>query len=157
MKQCHKMVCVVNPYSGNGRTARKWPELAAIIENQIGPFELLKTQRAGDATVLVRQALRDGYDRIVSVGGDGTHHEVLNGFFDGLLPINPRAAMAILPMGTASDLARTLHIPKGKKAIPHLVSDRVVAADLGRVSFTLPNGGQQFLYFINTCLSRTPC
>jgi len=151
MKQCHKMACVVNPYSGNGRTERKWPELAAIIENQIGPFELLKTQRAGDATVLVRQALRDGYDRIVSVGGDGTHHEVLNGFFDGLLPINPRAAMAILPMGTASDLARTLHIPKGKKAIPHLVSDRVVAADLGRVSFTLPNGGQQFLYFINTC------
>ena len=151
MKQPHKMACVVNPYSGNGRTARKWPELAALIEDQIGPFEFLRTQQAGDATGLVRQALRDGYDRIVSVGGDGTHHEVLNGFFDGLLPINPRAALAILPMGTGSDLARTLHIPKGRKAVPHLVSDRVVAADLGRVSFTLPGGGQKFLYFINTC------
>ena len=150
-KQRHKIAVVVNPYSGNGRTARKWPELAALIENQIGPFAFLETKHASDATGLVRQALRDGYDRIISVGGDGTHHEVLNGFFDGLLPINPRAAMAILPMGTGSDLARTLHIPKGPKAIPHLVSDRVVAADLGRVSFTLPNGGQQFLYFINIC------
>jgi YegS/Rv2252/BmrU family lipid kinase len=151
MKQQRKIAAIVNPYSGNGRTAKKWPELAALIENQIGPFAFLETQRAGDATGLVRQALRDGYDRIISVGGDGTHHEVLNGFFDGLLPINPRAAMAILPMGTGSDLARTLHIPKGRKAIPHLVSDRVVAADLGRVSFTLPNGGQQYLYFINIC------
>ncbi len=150
MKAKHKLAVVVNPYSGNGRTAKRWPELAALIESRIGPFKFLQTQRAGDATNLVREALREGYDRIISVGGDGTHHEVVNGFFDGLMPINPRAAMAILPMGTGSDLARTLKIPKGRKAIPHLVSDRVVAADLGRVSFTLPDGGQQFLYFINT-------
>lgn len=151
MKQRHRIACVVNPYSGNGRTARKWPELAELIQKQIGPFKFLQTQRPGDATHLVQQALRDGYDRIISVGGDGTHHEVLNGFFDGLLPISPSAVMAILPMGTSSDLARTLHIPRGREAIPHLVSDRVVAADLGRVSFTLPNGGQQFLCFISTC------
>ncbi len=151
MEQRHRIAVVVNPYSGNGRTARQWPKVGRMLEDLLGDYLFLKTNHPGHATELVRQALRDGCDRIISVGGDGTHHEVLNGFFDGLLPINPRAAMAILPMGTASDLARTLHMPRGINAIPHLVSDRVVAADLGRMTFTLANGGQQFLYFINTC------
>ena len=148
----HKIAAVVNPYSGNGRTERRWPEIAKTVQELIGEFTLLRTERPGHATELVREALKDGYDRIISVGGDGTHHEVINGFFEGMLPINPRAAMAILPLGTGSDLARTLRMPKGKAAIPHLVSDRIVAADLGRVTFTLPGGaGQAFLYFINTC------
>ena len=151
MKQRHKIAVVVNPYSGNGKTARQWPRIGNMIEDLIGEYTFLKTHHPGHATDLVRQALREGYDRIISVGGDGTHHEVLNGFFDGLLPINPRAAMAILPMGTGSDLARTLHMPRGLNAVPHLVSDRVVAADLGRVTFSLRDGGQHFLYFINTC------
>jgi len=147
----YKMAAIVNPYSGNGRTAKKWPTLAASIEERIGEVTLMQTERPLHATELVREALRNGYDRIISVGGDGTHHEVLNGFFDGLLPINPRASMAILPVGTGSDLARTLNIPKGERAIPQLVSDRIIAADLGRVTFSLPEGGQRFLYFINTC------
>jgi len=151
METSHKIAFVVNPYSGNGKTARRWPKLAEAIQEEIGEFILLKTERSGHATELVQQALRDGYDRIVSVGGDGTHHEVLNGFFDGMIPINPRAAMAILPMGTGSDLARTLNIPKGLKALPYLASDWVTVADLGRVTFTLPEGGQHYLYFINTC------
>lgn len=152
MKNKHKVAIIMNPYSGNGRTARQWPKLAALVREQVGEFTFLETKHPGHATELVREALRSGHDRIISAGGDGTHHEVINGFFDGLMPVSPRAAMAILPMGTGSDLARTLRMPRGAKAIPHLVSDRVVGADLGRVTFTLPGGtGQDFLYFINTC------
>jgi len=152
MKNKHKIAVIMNPYSGNGRTARQWPKVAAMVRDQVGEFTFLETKHPGHATELVREALRGGHDRIISAGGDGTHHEVINGFFDGLMPVSPRAAMAILPMGTGSDLARTLRMPRGVKAIPHLASDRVVAADLGRVTFTLPGGaGQDFLYFINTC------
>jgi len=152
VKGTHKIAAVVNPYSGNGRADRQWPDIARMIEDMVGDFTFLRTERPGHATELVRQALKEGCERIISVGGDGTHHEVINGFFEGLLPINPRAAMAIMPLGTGSDLARTLRMPKGRAAIPHLVGDRVVAADLGRVTFTLPDGsGQSFLYFINTC------
>jgi YegS/Rv2252/BmrU family lipid kinase len=147
----HKIAVVVNPFSGNGRTARQWPKVAGMFEDLMGDFAFLQTEHPGHATNLVRQALREGYDRIISVGGDGTHHEVLNGFYDGMLPVNPRAAMAIMPLGTGSDLARTLGMPKGLNAVPHLVSDHVVTADLGRATFSLPGGGQQYLYFINTC------
>lgn len=152
MKQTgHKIAVVVNPFSGNGRTARRWPRISGMLKDLVGDFTVLHTKHRGHATELVRNALRDGYDRIVSAGGDGTHHEVINGFFDGLLPVNPRAALAILPMGTGSDLARTLRIPKGLNALPCVAGDHIVSADLGRVSYMLPDGRQQFSYFITIC------
>lgn len=146
-----KTAVIVNPYSAGGRTGARWPSLSSVVERQIGDFATFQTQRPGHASDLVRQALCDGYDRILSVGGDGTHHEVINGFFDGLLPVNPRAVLAILPLGTGSDLARTLGLPSGEAAVPYLDSDRVVHADLGRVTFSSPDGAQNYCYFINTC------
>lgn len=65
------------------------------------------------ATELTRQALQKGCDLVVSVGGDGTHNEVVNGFTpDG--PVRPEAQLGFISMGTGSDLIKTLQIPKGQ-------------------------------------------
>jgi diacylglycerol kinase family enzyme len=63
--------------------------------------EFVETAGPGDATRRVREALRAGVEQVVSVGGDGTHHEVLNGFFeeDGR-PVREGAVLAPLPGGT---------------------------------------------------------
>jgi diacylglycerol kinase family enzyme len=42
-------------------------------------FDMVHTQAAGEAIQLARQAVDDGYDTIVAVGGDGTANEVVNG------------------------------------------------------------------------------
>ena len=151
MTSAAKIAAIVNPNSASGRTAHRWPALAREVERHIGDFATFQTQYAGHATELVRKALREGYDRIISVGGDGTHHEVVNGFFDGLLPVNPRAVMAILPLGTGSDLARTLKISNTEAMIPHLTSENTLLADVGRVTFSTEGNGQRIMHFINTC------
>ena len=47
------------------------------------------------------------YDVLISCGGDGTLHEVINGVMkSGSQPI-----VAIFPFGTCNDVARTLNIP----------------------------------------------
>lgn len=47
------------------------------------------------------------YDILISCGGDGTLHEVINGVMkSGFQPI-----IAILPFGTCNDVARTFNIP----------------------------------------------
>ena len=48
----------------------------------------------------------------MAVGGDGTVSEVANGFFDGDVPINPEAELAVIPRGSGCDFVKTFGIPK---------------------------------------------
>lgn len=144
-----KIAVIMNPQSANGDTGRRWPVVQQAIAGVIGPFEPLVTERPGHAVELTRQALKDGCDRIVSVGGDGTHHEVLNGFFEDYLPINPEASLVIVPQGTGSDFARLLGLTRESDALPLIASDHVIKSDVGRVTFTRPEGGTAARYFIN--------
>lgn len=68
------------------------------------------TFEAGDAARMAREAGEAGAELVVAAGGDGTLNEVVNGLLDdggaGRLP-----RVAILPLGTANDLAHALEIP----------------------------------------------
>ncbi len=108
--------------------------MAPRVHDAIGEFTLLETQRAGHAPELVSQALRDGFDRIVCVGGDGTIFECVNGFFDASGPINIDATFGIIPFGTGCDFARSVDVPKGEGAIPALAANKIATIDTCRLS-----------------------
>ena len=78
---------LVNPASANGRTGKRWPELAAALRKNVGEFEVGFTDGPLQAADRVREALQKGADLVVSVGGDGTHNEVVNGFFASLMTL----------------------------------------------------------------------
>lgn len=149
---CERVAVIYNPHSAHGRTGRRWPQLEAAIRAQLGDVTVFATEAPRHATALTQAALRQGCTRIISVGGDGTHFEVANGFFDNDLAINPDAVMAILPHGTGSDLPRTLGLPRHfHAALPYAVGGKVLAADLGRLICTAEDGTEQHWYFQNTC------
>ncbi len=149
MKNQRRAAVIVNPRAANGRTGKQWPRIESQVRQALQEFTPLITEGPGHAEELTRNALREGHERIVSVGGDGTHHEVVNGFFEGDKPVNPDAHMAILPQGTGSDLARTLGITMGAGALEVLGQDHALAADVGRARFALPGGGEKSEYFLN--------
>jgi diacylglycerol kinase (ATP) len=94
---------VVNPAAGNGSALR----LVAWIREQIASrpdTTLVITDRPGDAETRVTLAVREGRERVVAVGGDGTVQEVVNGLLTGDAP----AELGIVPVGTGNDLARSL-------------------------------------------------
>jgi len=86
-----KTIVIVNPQAGNGRTEKIWPNIESALEKSIGSFEVLQTTCRGDATDLSRRILAVDTARIVAVGGDGHLNEVLNGFIENDLPVNPEA------------------------------------------------------------------
>ena len=57
-----------------------------------------------DLRRFVRQAIKDGTQRIVAGGGDGTLNAVVNAMIRG--DGRPKASLGILPLGTANDFAR---------------------------------------------------
>ena len=145
-----KIAAVVNPASANGVTARRWPEIARLLEQEGIVFDTYLTRGPGDATVHTRQLLEKGSDLIISVGGDGTANEVANGFFSAAGPVREGAAIAFISMGTGCDLIKTLGIPREPEAaVRHLVRASRRAIDVGRVSFTGHDGSAQTRYFMN--------
>jgi diacylglycerol kinase family enzyme len=146
-------VCV-NPASANGRTGERWAELAAALRAALGDFDVAMTRGPREAGELVRRAIRGGVEFVVSVGGDGTHNEVVQGFFDEStpdIPIRPGVALGIVPTGTGGDFRRSLGLPReATEAIACLGGPRRTA-DVGRLTYTGHDGGQRHAYFVNIC------
>lgn len=146
-----RVVCIINPAAAGGRAAAAWPGLEARLKRAGLSVEARFTTGPGDGAEQTRQALADGADTVVAVGGDGTIHEVVNGFFAGDLPINPNARLGVLPAGSGSDLVKTLGIPKDADgAVRVLAAGHTRPIDLGRAAFTNHQGQPEARWFVNT-------
>jgi YegS/Rv2252/BmrU family lipid kinase len=99
-----KIAVIVNPRACTDTPEDIYDQLAAV-ESDLH-VEIQTTQFPGHATHLARRYAETGFDIVTAVGGDGTANEVLNGL------IGTQTALAILPTGTANDLASFLKIPR---------------------------------------------
>jgi YegS/Rv2252/BmrU family lipid kinase len=129
-------VVIVNGEAGGGTVRRLWPRLLReIVAASAGRLSVRWTPCPEAATELTRTALHAGADRIVAVGGDGTLHEVVNGFFEDDRPIAPQAVLVHLPCGTGGDFRRALQVGNGLASAHQLRSPRIREIDLLRVRY----------------------
>ena len=96
------IVVIANPAAGNLETIRDCQER---VESIVGRWPVRITSHAGEAEVLARHAVEEGFGRIVAAGGDGTVNHVANGI------AGSDAALGILPMGTVNVFAMELGLP----------------------------------------------
>lgn len=121
--QQHKLVAIINPISGVGGKS----QMPSLITNKLSSdkfdIEIKFTENPGHATILAQDAVNEGCDIVLAVGGDGTVNEV------GRALCGTDTALAILPCGSGNGLARHLHIPmnveKALDALNHGSIDRV--------------------------------
>lgn len=142
---------VVNPKSAGGRTKREWEKLFPSLQNQLGNATTRYTLGIGDGINQTRQALDEGYSRIVSVGGDGTNNEVLNGFLqsDGT-PYKPHTQFAFFPMGSGGDFGRTLPCAENVQQLAEqLLRGQVNLIDVGKITFQTPKQANVERLFLN--------
>ena len=133
---------IVNPASQNGATGRYWPELRQALDRVLDRWDHEFTLAPGDGTRLASEAARQGYEMIVSVGGDGSMNEVVTGLFeaneDGSEPklIRDDLVLGGVRAGTGGDFAR-LHGLSHKipKCVQHLSGKNTVPCDLGWIEF----------------------
>ncbi len=103
------LIVIYNPAAGHRRAHALWRVLDILSGNGVR-VQLLRTERAGHATELARDA-RHSCDMLVAAGGDGTIAEVASGLSGG------RARLGIIPLGTANVLARELSLPTAPHAV----------------------------------------
>ncbi len=145
-----KTKVVINPYSANQSTAKQWASKHAFLKEKIGRFDAEFTTKALEATTITKKALKDGYKRIIAVGGDGTVNEVINGFFEDDMLINPEAVLSVIMTGTGGDFRKTAGISKSiNQAIDQLAHGIVRKIDIGKLTYTTLDGNKKSVYFDN--------
>jgi YegS/Rv2252/BmrU family lipid kinase len=141
---------IVNPRSAGGRTRGRWPAVEARLRERIGELDSVYTERLGHATELAREALREGFEQVVAVGGDGTVNEIVNGFFEDGRPINPTAVLGIVMLGTGGDLRRSLGMTgEIDDYVERLSQGSIRTIDLGRIETVGTDGRPQTRWFDN--------
>lgn len=98
-----RMLVIVNPFASSVS-----PQVRNLVVSALaGRYEVeaVDTQSRNHATDLVREAAHEGYDVVVSFGGDGTVNEVANGLAGSQTP------MTCLPGGATNVLCKMLGIP----------------------------------------------
>lgn len=145
-----KMYIIVNPVSANGTTAKEWPQHEAALKTSGFSFDVAFTGFPEHATDLARHAIKQGYRTIVSVGGDGTMNEVLNGFFENGKLVDKTARLVVFSRGTGCDFIRTLGIKKGMEdLISVLQRNNEQKVDVGVSRFKNYDGTIKTRYFLN--------
>ena len=92
---------ILNPAAHSDRAKRR----RARVESLARGCTVCASTSAAEAELLARNAAREGYDKIVAAGGDGTIHAVVNGL------AGSSATLGLLPIGTANVFALELGLP----------------------------------------------
>ncbi len=126
---------IANPWSGKGATGKRIPEIQQALEKYDLDYNLTLTERPWHAAELAQEAIGDGYDVVVAVGGDGTVNEVVNGILRCQEEKVGDAILGVLPLGRGNDFCFASGIPLDfNAACRTLAQARVRAQDAGRVS-----------------------
>jgi YegS/Rv2252/BmrU family lipid kinase len=140
---------VVNPNAGNGKGEKDQEKISSFLKKENIPFSLKFTERKGHAIDLTVYAINEGYRNIITIGGDGTLNEVVNGVFRSKISPTTDITLALIPVGTGNDWGRMFGIPLDyEKAVRIISEGKRQVHDIGLVSFY--NGTEkQERYFIN--------
>ncbi len=136
---------IVNPAAGAGRTAKKWPQIMSLLKSIGLRFEHDVTEAPRHAIELAKSAAKRGYELVVSVGGDGTINEIVNGLYDAG---NIKDVMlGIISTGTGSDYIRTTGTPRNtREACQRLLIPQKLLVDLGVVEYDIAGQATERLF-----------
>ena len=120
-------VCVIiNPVSGTESKKNIPEEVASAFDQTQFDVIIRITGYPGHATEIAKQAVKNKFAYVLTVGGDGTVNEVAKAL------VNTDTILGIIPFGSGNGLARDLRISMdSEKAIQTILDGNVRTIDYG--------------------------
>jgi len=123
---------IVNPSSGNRNISEKWEKIQQLLKTKKIDFSFAFTQFSKHEIELVAKAIQNGFRNIISIGGDGTLHHVVNGIMMQRYVKTSNITIAVIPLGTGNDWIKTYNIPNSiKKSIEIIHKKKRILQDIG--------------------------
>ena len=140
---------IVNPHAGSGKTMAAW----AVAEKRLAeldiPYAVTYTGYKSHAKELAWDAARNGYRRILAVGGDGSVHEIFTGVLTYCEVEGVPAAdfyLGVIPIGSGNDWIKSFQVPHDTLKVVDLISrSKFTQQDVVRVK----TAGDKVCYMAN--------
>ncbi len=140
---------IVNAAAGGGKASRDWEQIASLLNKHDFQYDTEFTSRRLHAMVISRNKIKEGYKRIIVVGGDGTMNEVINGVFAQSATPTTEIMLGMITVGTGNDWAKMFDIPtEYEAAIETIKLQKTFVQDAGLVTYRKSNQTWN-RYFIN--------
>ncbi len=116
-----KIHFIVNPISGRHNKDKFPQKVSSLIDKDLFDYHISLTEYAGHAEELAKESVKDGFDIVTAVGGDGTINEIAKCLID------TDVTLAIIPFGSGNGLAHHLKLPLNiEKAIKEVINNGFV-------------------------------
>ena len=138
-KKKDRWLFVVNTTAGRGKTGKKIYRLVTCLGDHGFKYDLEITKAPKHAIELTKNYIKEGYRKIVAVGGDGTLNEVVNGILESRKANEIK--LGLVPEGGGNDFSKNFRIPSEiEKAVKILENEYTTRVDVGKI---------EDFYFIN--------
>jgi YegS/Rv2252/BmrU family lipid kinase len=139
---------IANPGAGNVKeAASKIEQVTCYLIDAGLKVDVALAKPKKEAIPIARKAIKDGYDVVIAMGGDGTIGAVIRGI------AGAKVSFGIIASGTENDIARSLGIPEDlKEACALIASGHTRKLDLGQVS---TRKKKNFRFFMLTAIGLT--
>lgn len=137
---------IVNPNAGSKNFSKSWKTIQETLKKHDIDYSFSFTQFSKHEIILVDEAVKQGFQKIISVGGDGTLHHVINGVMQQRYIKSIDIKLGVIPLGTGNDWIRTYNIPNSiEKSIEIIKNDFTDYQDIGFIEY----GNNQEEYYNN--------
>jgi diacylglycerol kinase (ATP) len=129
-----KTLLVLNPHAGRGRGRKILPEVLALLKPAFPGLEVRVSEYPGHAFAVGREAAADGYERVLTIGGDGTPFEIVNGIYAAGRP--PREIeLGMIPAGTGNSFLRDFSVFSWRQAVAGILAGKSRRVDLVEITY----------------------
>lgn len=126
-----RILFIINPISGTASKERIVGLIPSYLDSSRFQCDIRYTEHRGHAAEIAKEAVKEHYDVVVAVGGDGTVNEVARSL------IHTDTALGIIPCGSGNGLARHLYIPMNPEGALQVLADcQIRSLDYGRINGT---------------------
>ncbi len=156
-----KTLVILNPLSGHGNGEKVWRQIEIALREGGLAFDLAQTTAPRTAVKIAEDAKRSDYETLISVGGDGTVNEIVNGMLRASNG-GPSGSLGIISVGSGNDFVKSFApqlgvVPTGKRAdwrigVQQILAGKTRTVDVGRIGADHPAPHFAATHYFVNCL-----
>jgi YegS/Rv2252/BmrU family lipid kinase len=142
-----KTLLVLNPAAGKGKGKKSFHHILTRLKEKFNRLDLRTSEYAGHLFEIGKEAAANDYQQIISIGGDGTPFELINGLYANGKP-RQDIILGMIPAGTGNSFLRDFGDVSQERWIESVLDGKTRRVDV--IEFLYVHNNRQIKkYFIN--------